>query len=338
MRITIMGAGCIGGLIGAALQSSGTPVTLVDRGEHLRKLQRDGLTVTRPDGSELQVSPCNAVADTSGCGVQDVVFVALKAHQITGALDSICTLIGPGTAVVSLQNGIPWWYFQRHGGAHDGHVIEGADPGGCIARRIDPGRVVGCIAYPAASMAAPGHVRHVEGDRFPVGALDGEENEDVVRVSRLLQGAGFKSPILSDIRGEIWLKAIGNLSFNPIGALTHATLADIGEHPDTRALARRMMEEGEQVAARLGIKLRLPIERRLEGARRVGRHRPSMLQDAENGEPLEVEALVTAVVELGELVDMPTPAIANVLALTRLLNQVIVEERVAIARQRRKEA
>lgn len=335
MRITVMGAGCIGGLIGAALQASGTPVTFVDRGEQLLALQTAGLSVSRPDGSRLHVTPCRAVADTAECGVQDVVFLALKAHQITAAIEDIAALLGPETIVVTLQNGIPWWYFQRHGGAHDGLRIESADPGGRIAGRVDPARIVGCIAYPAASKLAPGHILHVEGERFPVGALDGRETAEVLRVSGLLQAAGFKSPVLPDIRAEIWLKAIGNLSFNPISALTHATLVDICEHAGARALARRMMEEGEAVAAALGVSLRVSIDRRIEGARRVGKHRSSMLQDVENGEPLELEALVTAVAELGELTGTPTPATLNVLALARLLNQVIADERVAIVRQAR---
>ncbi|CAN5348081.1 2-dehydropantoate 2-reductase [soil metagenome] len=335
MRITIVGAGCIGGLLGAAFQHTGIAVKLVDRGGHLRALQVQGLQVTRPDGSILRVFPCDAVADTAECGIQDVVFLALKAHQITGALDSIGALLGPETTVVTLQNGIPWWYFQCHGGPHEGHIIDGTDPGGYIARRIDPEQIVGCIAYPAVSWVAPGHIRHVEGTRFPVGTLDGRNSEAVMRVSELLQSAGFKSPILPDIRSEIWLKAIGNLSFNPIGALTHGTLADIGGHPGTRELARRMMEEGEAVATSLGVTLRLPIERRLEGARRVGPHRPSMLQDVESGQPLEAGALVAAVAELGELTGTPTPTISSVLALTNLLNQIIINEQTAIVRRPR---
>jgi 2-dehydropantoate 2-reductase len=217
-------------------------------------------------------------------------------------------------------------------------VIESSDPGGHISKAIDPGQIVGCVAYPAVARIAPGQIRHVEGNRFPVGAPDGTESRKVHRVSELLESAGFKSPVLSDIRAEIWLKAIGNMSFNPISALTQATLVDICEHPDTHSLARRMMEEGEAVAASLGVSLRVSIDRRIEGARRVGRHRSSMLQDAENGEPLEHEALVSAVSELGVLTGTPTPTTDNVLALTRLLNQVIVDEQVAIVRRPRTRA
>ncbi|HUO81929.1 MAG TPA: 2-dehydropantoate 2-reductase [Gammaproteobacteria bacterium] len=335
MRITIMGAGCIGGLIGGALEASGTPVTFVDRGAHLAALREDGLRVTRAGGGELHVTPLRAVADTASLGAQDVVFLALKAHQISAAIDDIAALIGSDTIVVTLQNGIPWWYFQRHGGEHDGRIIEGADPGGRIAARIDPARIVGCIAYPAVSKVAPGHILHVEGHRFPVGALDGSESAETLRVSVLLESAGFKSPVLPDIRAEIWLKAIGNMSFNPISALTQATLVDICEHPDACALARRMMQEGEAVAAALGVSLRVSIDRRIEGARRVGKHRSSMLQDVENGEPLELEALVTAVAELGELTGTQTPATHDVIALARLLNHVIIGERVAIVRKPR---
>jgi 2-dehydropantoate 2-reductase len=333
-----MGAGCIGGLIGASLQSSGRTVTLVDRGHQLRALRSSGLTVQRPLKPELRLVHVDAVEDASGCGLQDVVFLALKAHQITAALDSLQYLVGPQTIVVTLQNGIPWWYFQRHGGEYDGRTIEAADPGGRISAIIDPERIIGCVAYPAASQIAPGHILHVEGDRFPVGALDGSESDEALLVSGLFRQAGFKSPILTDIRAEIWLKAIGNMSFNPISALTQATLVDICEHDDTRSLARRMMEEGEAVAAALGVSLRVSIERRLEGARRVGRHRSSMLQDVEKGEPLELEALVSAVTELGTLTGTPTPTTDNVLALARLLNRIMADEQVAIIRRSRAEA
>lgn len=330
-----MGAGCIGGLIGAALQVSGNSVTFVDRGKQLQALQAAGISISRPDSTEWRVGPLQAVSDTANCGVQDVVFLGLKAHQITPALEKIVPLLGPETILVTLQNGIPWWYFQRHGGKHDGYVVEGADPGGRIGQTIDAGQIVGCVAYPAAAQLAPGKILHVEGNRFPVGTPDGADSEKARLVSGLFEGAGFKSPVLRDIRSEIWLKAIGNMSFNPISALTQATLVDICEHPDTRMLARRIMEEGEAVAANLGVSLRVSIDRRIEGARRVGKHRSSMLQDVENGEPLEHEALVCAVSELGALTGTPTPAIDNVLALTRLLNQVIVNERVAVVRQPR---
>lgn len=334
MRIAIMGAGCMGGLIGGALQSSGAAVTLVDQGERLKRLQSQGLRITRPDGSGLRLQSCHAVGDTTGCGAQDIVIVALKAHQIPAALDAMSELISPDTTVVTLQNGIPWWYFQLHGGPHDGQVIQAADPGGLISARIDPHQIVGCIAYAAAMMAASGHIVHVEGNRFPVGALDGRETEHVIRISELFQRAGFKSPVLENLRAEVWLKAVGIVSFNPISALTQATLVDICEHPDTRMLATQMMKEAETVANRLDIELRVSIERRIEGARRVGKHRSSMLQDVENGEPMELDAVVTAVVELGELTGTDTPTIRHVLALTRLLNQIVTEEHVGIARRR----
>lgn len=338
MRIAIMGAGCIGGLIGASLRSAGKSVTFIDRGDQLRALRSNGLIVKRPPEPGLHVVPIDAVEDTSGCGVQDVVFLALKAHQITAALDSLQRLVGPRTIVVTLQNGIPWWYFQRHGGEYEGRTIEAADPGGRIGAIIDPQRIIGCVAYPAASQIAPGQILHVEGNRFPVGALDGRESDEAMLVSGLFREAGFKSPVLTDIRAEIWLKAIGNMSFNPISALTQATLVDICEHDDTRSLARRMMEEGEAVAAALGISLRVSIDRRLEGARRVGKHRSSMLQDVEKGEPLELEALVSAVTELGRLTGTPTPTTDNVLALARLLNRIMADEQVAIIRRSRTEA
>lgn len=333
-----MGAGCIGGLIGASLQACGRSVILVDRGDQLRALQAEGLTVQRPAAPPLRTVPVKAIEQTSDCGTQDVVFLALKAHQIAAALENLQPLIGPKTVVVTLQNGIPWWYFQRHGGEFDGRAIEATDPGGRIGKTIDAERIVGCVAYPAVSRVAPGHILHVEGNRFPVGALDGSDSDDVRLVSRLFAESGFKSPVLPDIRAEIWLKAIGNMSLNPISALTQATLVDICEHDDVRELARRMMKEGEAVAAALGKSLRVSIDRRIEGARRVGKHRSSMLQDVERGEPLELEALVSAVTELGALTATPTPTASNVLALARLLNQVMADEEVAIVRRPRAEA
>lgn len=334
MQITILGAGCIGGLVGAALQACGKTVTFVDRGEQLQALQSSGLTIQQP-GEPPRTVPVRAVGHTSGCGIQDVVFLALKAHHIESALENLEPLVGSKTVVVTLQNGIPWWYFQRHGGEFDGRTIEAADPRGRISAAIDPGRIVGCVAYPAVSRVAPGHILHAEGSRFPVGAPDGSDSDEARLISGLFTEAGFKSPVLPDIRAEIWLKAIGNMSLNPISALTQATLVDICEHDDVRTLTRRMMEEGEAVAAALGKSLRVSVDRRIEGARRVGKHRSSMLQDVECGEPLELEALVGAVTELGALTATPTPTTENVLALARLLNEVMTEEDVAIVRRPR---
>ena len=330
MKICVVGAGAIGGLLGARLAVAGEEITLIARGAHLEAIRARGLEVAMNDGAVVRAADIAATDDMKECGPQDLVVLAVKAHQIAPIAGEISTLFGRGTVVLTTQNGIPWWYFQRHGGPLDGTVLDSLDPGGTIAAVIAPERIVGCIAYPAAEISAPGRIRHIEGTRFPVGELDGSVTDRVRALSETLQRAGFKSPVLENIRSEIWLKAWGNLSFNPISALTHATLVDICRFPPSRELAARMMTEAQEVAAKLGISFRVPLEKRIAGAERVGRHKTSMLQDAETGKALETEALIGAVVELGRLTGTPTPAVDAVCALTRLLGHVIEEERVGV--------
>ena len=330
MKICVVGAGAIGGLLGARLAIAGETVTLIARGAHLEAIRARGLEVAMQDGAVVHTADVTAIGDLKECGPQDLVILGVKAHQIPPIAGGLPALFGPETVVLTTQNGIPWWYFQRHGGPLDGTVLDALDPGGVIAGAIAPERIIGCIAYPAAEIAGPGRIRHVEGSRFPVGELDGSVTERVNALSGTLQRAGFKSPVLDDIRSEIWLKAWGNLSFNPISALTHSTLADICGFPPTRDLAARMMTEAQAVAGKLGISFRVSLERRIAGAERVGRHKTSMLQDTESGKALETEALIGAVAELGRLTGTPTPSIDAVCALTRLLGHVIEEERVRI--------
>ena len=330
MKICIVGAGAIGGLLGARLAVAGEEVTLIARGAHLEAIRTRGLEVAMNDGAVVRAADIAATDNIRECGRQDLVVLAVKAHQIAPIAGDLPALFGPGTVVLTTQNGLPWWYFQRHGGPLDGTVLDSLDPDGTIAAAIAPERIVGCIAYPAAEIAAPGRIRHIEGTRFPVGELDGSVTDRVRALSETLQRAGFKSPVQENIRSEIWLKAWGNLSFNPISALTHATLADICRFPPSRDLAARMMTEAQEVAAKLGISFRVPLEKRIAGAERVGRHKTSMLQDAEAGKALETEALIGAVVELGRLTGTPTPAIDAVCALTRLLGHTIEEERVRV--------
>ena len=330
MKVCVVGAGAIGGLLGARLAVAGEEITLIARGAHLEAIRARGLEVTMNDGAVVHAADVTATGDMRECGRQDLVILGVKAHQIAPIAGELSALLGPRTLVLTTQNGIPWWYFQRHGGPLDGTRLESLDPGGRIADAIAPERIVGCIAYPAAEITAPGRIRHIEGTRFPLGELDGVVSERVTALSGMLQRAGFKAPVLDDIRSEIWLKAWGNLSFNPISALTHATLADICRFPPSRALAAQMMAEAQDVAAKLGISFRVPLEKRIAGAERVGRHKTSMLQDAEAGKALETEALIGAVVELGRLTGTQTPSIDAVCAMTRLLGHVITEERVRI--------
>ena len=330
MKICVVGAGSIGGFLGVKLHNAGHDITLIARGAHLNAIRDDGLRLIMNDGTD-ELAACVAATDNmQEVGPQDLVVLGLKSQQIGPVAEQVRTLFGPDTIVLTTQNGIPWWYFQRHGGAFDGRGIDAVDPDGRIAANIEPERIIGCIAYPAAEIARPGVIRHIEGMRFPLGELDRSESERVQMLAAMLTDAGLKAPVLTDIRSELWLKLWGNLSFNPISALTHSTLVDICQFPDTRNLAEQMMTEAQGVAHKLGIQFRVPLEKRIAGAQRVGNHKTSMLQDVEVGKALEVEALIGAVVELGDLTETPTPHIDAVLALVRLLSHTISEEGIAV--------
>lgn len=326
MKICIIGAGAIGGLLGAKLALAGEEVTLIDQGAHLEAIRRNGLKLIWHDGTERVAKNIKATDSFDEAGKQELVILALKAHIIEKVAPQIPKLFDDSTVLVPMQNGVPWWYFQRHGGPHEGRRLETLDPNGTVAAHIDARRIIGCVVYPAGEIVAPGVVRCSEGDRFPVGELDGQTTERAQRVSETLVKAGLKSPILDNIRAEIWLKLWGNLSFNPISALTHATLVDICQFPATRQLAADMMTEAQTIAGKLGITFRLPLEKRIAGAEKVGKHKTSTLQDVEAGRPIEVEPLIGAVVELGKITETPTPHIDAVYALTSLLNKMIVDE------------
>ena len=328
MKIAIIGAGAIGGLVGARLALAGEDVTFIVRGRNLEALRERGLKLITPDGMEHTALHVKATADCAEAGPQDVVIPAMKAHQLEAVVDALPHLLGPDTTIVPMQNGIPYWYFQKHGGPHEGTRVRSVDPQGRIAAGIDADRVLGCIVYPASVLVAPGVVRHIEGDRFPLGELDGRvDTERVRRIAACFAGAGFKAPVLDDIRAEVWLKLWGNLSFNPISSLTHSTLVDICQYPLTRELAADMMREAQAVAHRLGIAFRVPLERRIAGAEKVGQHKTSMLQDVEAGHELEVDALLGSVVELARLTDTPTPHIDSVYALVKLLARTMQDQR-----------
>jgi 2-dehydropantoate 2-reductase len=327
MKVCVVGAGAIGGLVGVKLALAGEDVTLVDIGAHLEAIQKHGLRLIGPDGKEEVARPAKATSSMAEAGPQDLVILALKTQHIASVAKSMAPLFKADTALVPVQNGLPWWYFHKHGGPFDGRRLETCDPTGEIGANIDPNRVIGCVVYPAGEAIAPGVVKHVEGDRFPVGELDGRETERVKRVSETFIKAGFKSPVLSTIRSEIWLKLWGNLSFNPISALTHATLVDICQYPLTRELAAQMMTEAQVVAGKLGIEFRVPLEKRIAGAEKVGKHKTSTLQDVEHGRALELDAIIGAVIELGTVTQTPTPHIATVFALAKLLDKTLGEER-----------
>jgi 2-dehydropantoate 2-reductase len=321
MKIAIVGAGAIGGYVGARLALAGEQVTFLARGFNLEAIRSSGIRLILSDDSELVAREVTATTDYAGPGPQDMVILAVKAHHVGAVATEVVKLCGPQTVVVTMQNGIPYWYFHRHGGPFDGHCVEAVDPGGACLRQIPPARVIGCVVYPAAVLVAPGVIRHIEGDRFPVGELDGSSSARVTAVSECFTRAGFKAPVLEDIRAEIWLKLWGNLTFNPISALTRSTLVDICQYPLTRTLAKHMMAEAQAVANKLGITFRLPIERRIAGAERVGKHKTSMLHDLEAGRVMETDALLGSVVELAHLTETAVPTLEAVYALTKLLGR-----------------
>ena len=326
MKIAIIGAGAIGGLVGVKLALAGEDVTFMVRGANLAAIRDNGMKLIEHDGTELVARNVRATSDYAEAGPQDVVILALKAQQVEAVVADLPKLFGPETTVITMQNGIPFWYFHKLGGEHADRVVESVDPGGVISAAIPAERIIGCVVYPASELIAPGVVRHIEGERFPLGEIDGAASSRVQALSDIFTKAGFKAPVLEDIRSEIWLKLWGNLTFNPISALSHSTLVDICQFPLTRQLAASMMQEAQAVATKLGITFRIPLEKRIAGAEKVGKHKTSMLQDVEAGRGPEIDALVGSVIELGHLTGTPTPHIDTVYALVRLLGKTMADE------------
>ncbi len=311
----------MGSVLAAGLLDAGADVTLVDRGSRVEHLNRHGLSVRAPDGSTRMYRGFRTRDASDPTGDYDVVFVAVKTYDLPQAATTLPSALGPDTVVVTLQNGIPWWYFQRHTGPLAGCRLRSVDPAGDLERSVDPARIIGCVPYPAAELLEDGTVHHVEGDRLPVGELDGSISERLRRLAALLESAGFRTRMLEDVRSETWLKAWGNLTFNPISALTGATLEQICRARASRQLVFDMMREAQAVGEALGATFRVDIERRIAGAEAVGAHRTSMAQDLDAGRPLETEALVGSVIELAEALDIETPAIRAVYALVKLLER-----------------
>ena len=315
MKICVVGAGAIGGYMGARLARAGAEVSLVARGAHLAAMRENGVRLIADD--EEFVAHPRCTDDPSELGPQDYVIVALKAHSVPGAVEMMQPLFGNDTAIVTAVNGIPYWYFHRHGGAFEDTTLEAVDPGAKQWKALRPERAIGCVVYPATEVVEPGVIKHIYGDKFPIGEPTGERTGRIERLSALLEAAGLKAPIRDNIRDEIWLKLWGNLCFNPISALTHATLDVIAHDPATRAVARAMMLEAKAIGDKLGVHFRVDVERRIDGAGGVTGHKTSMLQDLERQRPLEIDPLVTVVQEMGRLVEVPTPTIDTVLALVQ---------------------
>jgi 2-dehydropantoate 2-reductase len=316
MKIAIYGAGAIGAHLGAMLARTEHEVSLIARGPHLKAMQEKGLEFRSAEGT-FTVHP-NATDDPASLGPQDYVIVTLKAHQSAGVVDLMQPLLGPQTAVVTCMNGVPWWYFYGLGGALEGKTLETVDPGQMQWRDLRPERAIGCIVYPAAEIVEPGVCQHIEGNAYPLGEPDGSKSERILALSKAMIAGGLRSPVRTSIRDEIWVKLWGNLCFNPISALTHATLEDIGTDPAVRELVVKLMQEGQAVGEALGARFKVPLEKRLQGATNIGAHKTSMLQDLERGRPMEIDALVTAVAELGDIVGVETPMLDAVLALVQL--------------------
>jgi 2-dehydropantoate 2-reductase len=330
MRFCIVGAGAIGGFVGARLSLAGHEVVFIARGRNLEAINAEGMKVFYGDGRQETAANVRATDDYAGAGTYDAVILALKAHQVAEVAGKLAPLFDAGTVVIPMQNGIPFWYFHGHGGELAGRTVESVDPRGVVKAAIPAERILGCVVYPATELISPGTVVHIEGDRFPIGELDGSKSERAERVADAFASAGLKCPLLDDVRAEMWLKLWGNLTFNPISALTHATLQDICEHPHGHALAAQMMREAQAVAEKLGIAFRVPLERRIEGARKVGKHKTSMLQDVEAGRRLEADALVGSVVELGELAGVPVPTIRAVYHAAKLLEATYTSQALGV--------
>jgi len=316
MKICVFGAGAIGGYMGVKLAQAGADVSLVARGPHLAAMQQNGLRLIE-EGQEHKVSV--SASDTpADLGEQDYIIVTLKAHSVPPVVEKMRPLIGKNTTIVSGVNGVPWWYFHKIGGPLEGRRLHSVDPDDTQWNGFGPDNVLGCVVYPAAEVIEPGVIKHIEGNRFSLGEPDGSKSERAISLSQALSAAGLKAPVRPKLRDEIWVKLWGNLSFNPISALTHATLDVLCTDEGTRPIARAMMLEAQEIAEKLGVKFPIDVERRIDGGAAVGAHRTSMLQDLDQGRPMEIDALVASVQELGKITKTPTPIIDTVLGLVRL--------------------
>ncbi|MEM5434539.1 2-dehydropantoate 2-reductase [Paraburkholderia diazotrophica] len=323
MKICIFGAGAIGGLMGVQLARAGADVGFIARGPHLAAMREHGARLVI-DGEEVSAR-VRCTSDPKELGVQDIVIVTLKAHSLPGVVDSMQPLLGEHTAIVTGTNGIPYWYFYKHGGQFEGTRLASIDPDGSQWAKLGPERAIGCVLYPAAEIVEPGVIKHVYGKKFPIGEPDGERTPRIQRFHDVMQAAGFEAPIRDNIRDEIWLKLWGNLCFNPISALTHATLDVLTSDPGTRAVSRTMMLEAKRIADHFGVHFRVDVDKRIDGAGAVGAHKTSTLVDLEHRRPMEIDPLLTVVQEMGRLVGEETPAIDIVLALVKLREKMALK-------------
>ncbi|WP_327672478.1 MULTISPECIES: 2-dehydropantoate 2-reductase [unclassified Streptomyces] len=322
MKIAVVGAGAIGAYVGAALHRGGADVHLVARKDHLRAIQAEGVRVLSPRG-DFTAHP-HATDDPNEIGPVDYVFLGLKAHSYPSCGSLVAPLLGEHTALVAGQNGVPWWYFHKLSGPYEGRRIEAVDPGGATSKVLPPERAIGCVVYPATVIESPGVIRHLEGTRFSIGEPDGSLSRRCTDLSEAMVAGGLKCPVEQNLRDDIWIKLMGNAAFNPISALTRATMTDMCRHPLTRAMVARVMEEILDIAARVGSTPEISIEKRLRGAEGVGAHKTSMLQDLEAGKQLELDAIVTAVVEMADITGAEAPTLRAIHAATDLLARTVL--------------
>ena len=331
MRVCIYGVGALGGMLAARFHMADVDVWLYDTEPVMNELGKNGLEFTDEHGCSHQLQDLQ-LANSENDGLRfDYVILALKAHQISASLNELAAFIDDKSVLVTMQNGIPWWYFQQHDGEFENRTLQSVDPDGEIARALNARQVIGCVAYPAAETTGPGSVRHVEGNRLSFGELDGSRSARCEALADIFKQAGFRARMINDIRSETWLKALGNLSFNPVSALTRMTMLQICEFEPTKTLVSEMMYEAEQVATALNIRLRVSVERRLAGAESVGHHKTSMLQDLEAGRPMEIDALLGAIVEIGGMTGVPTPTMKRIYSLTKALDSSCQTDRQTAA-------
>lgn len=335
MRICVVGAGAIGGMVGAKLAVSGHHVTLIQRGANLEAVKAKGLTLIEENGNELVAHPTLTTAVIAEAGVQDVIILAVKAHQVEAVAPDLPAIMRPGTRVITMQNGIPWWYFHKLPGntaaAFAGSSVPSVDPDGMIAKYVPIDSVIASVVYPACEVTSPGVIKVIEGNKFSLGELDGVETTSIKGIAGAFRAAGFKTPISRDIRSEIWLKLWGNLSFNPISALTHSTLEDLCVYPATRALVAAMMTEAQAIGQKLGVEFKVSIDQRIAGGQAVGQHKTSMLQDVEMGRPIELEALVGSVLDLARITETPAPSIRAIYAVASLLGHNLQHRKATLS-------
>ncbi|GAC1410102.1 MAG: 2-dehydropantoate 2-reductase [Candidatus Velthaea sp.] len=327
LRYAVVGAGAIGAYVGAAIARTGAEVWLVARGAHLEAMRQNGVHVLSERG-DFHAQP-HCTSDCSEVGEVDVVIIALKAHQTVDMIDAVTCLVGPTTSIISMQNGIPWWYFQDHGGPLEGTTLNSVDPGGILANAFDPKNVIGCAVYSSTEIARPGVIQHIEGTRYTLGHPNGEITPRLIEISETFIAGGLKAPAVTDLRAELWTKLLGNVCFNPISALTRATLEDMATDPLIEPLIRQMMTECANVAKAVGIEIPVSIDKRIDGARRVGKHKSSTLQDVEAGRAMELDCIVGAVVEIGDLVGVDVSATRHVYGMTKLLDRMLAAQRLA---------